>query len=253
MNNFFDYDGPLFTILNKISDLILLNVLWLLCSIPIVTIGASTTSMYYVAMKLAEGDDGYVTRKFFKAFKENFRQSTIMWLIMLVAGAIIASDVYACLFWEMGSWNSILLPFAFFFALFYSLIFVYLWPLQAKLENKIKYTFKNALLLSIRHLPYSILFIAGTVLSIVLFLKVPQLLPLYLLLTESLLTFGFSFLFLKIFNLYITKKPQEETTEAEYPAASQTDGAFANDIYSVMRANENTSHNDSDDSGDCES
>lgn len=241
MNNFFDYDGPLFTILNKVSDLILLNVLWLLCSIPIVTIGASTTSMYYVAMKLAEGDDGYVTRKFFKAFKENFRQSTIMWLIMLLAGAIVFSDVYACLFWEMGSWNSILLPFAFFFALFYSLIFVYLWPLQAKLENKIKHTFKNALLLSIRHLPYSILFIAGTVLSIVLLIKVPQLLPIYLLLTQSLLTFGFSFLFLKIFNLYITKKPEDEAPEEDIPAPSQADGAFANDIYSVMRANENNS------------
>ena len=87
LSGFFNYDNPVWRFIGKFGDLIILNVLWFVCSIPIFTIGASTTAVYYVTLKLARNDDGYTIRSFFKSFKENFKQATIIWLILL-AGAI---------------------------------------------------------------------------------------------------------------------------------------------------------------------
>ena len=159
-DNFFGYDGPFFSVLNRISDIIILNVLWILCCIPIVTIGASTTAMLYVSMKITSGEDAYIVRKFFKSFKENFVQSTIIWLIMLLVGGVL---LFNYLFLPNMNLNTTFYNLFFsascLLALIYAMLLVYLFALQAKLENKIKNTFMNALLLSFRHLPTTILLI----------------------------------------------------------------------------------------------
>ena len=79
--------------LGKVADFMILNVLWIICSIPIVTIGAATTAMYSVMLRLVKDEEGYIVKGFFKAFKENFKQSTIMWLIYMVVGTIIFVDI----------------------------------------------------------------------------------------------------------------------------------------------------------------
>ena len=80
MSNFFNMDNGLFRALGKLADLMLLNILFLVCSLPIFTIGASFTAMYYVTLKLAENEEGYIARGFLKSFKQNFKQATIIWL-----------------------------------------------------------------------------------------------------------------------------------------------------------------------------
>ena len=89
LSGLFNYDNPVWRFIGKFWDVLILNVLWLVCSIPIVTIGASTTAMYYVTLKLARDEDGYTIRSFFKSFKENFRQATVIWLIFL---AVVCSE-----------------------------------------------------------------------------------------------------------------------------------------------------------------
>ena len=74
--------------LTKICDMICLNVIWLICCIPIVTIGASTTALYSVMLKMVKNEEGYIFRSFFKAFKENFRQSTVIWLLFVLVSVI---------------------------------------------------------------------------------------------------------------------------------------------------------------------
>ena len=228
MNNFFNFDGPFFRILNRISDLIVLNVLWVICSIPIVTIGASTTAMFYTAMKMVDGNESYVSRNFFKSFRENFRQSTIIWLIMLLVGAFLLFDLYVSFFVEIrvGGFlmNDILLPATFLATAIYLLVLMYVFPLQSKFVNKIKYTFKNALILSIRHLPFTLIFIAGLAAFGFLLLKFWYWIPIWFFLAFSALAYGFSFLYLKIFKLYIKEEtptdetPAEETLADDLPA-----------------------------------
>ena len=89
MSNFFNMDNGLFRALGKLADLMLLNILFLVCSLPIFTIGASFTAMYYVTLKLAENEEGYIARGFLKSFKQNFKQATIIWLILLFFGIVL--------------------------------------------------------------------------------------------------------------------------------------------------------------------
>ena len=93
MGRFFNIDSPIMVGLNKLADLIWLNILTFICCIPIITVGASITALNYVALKMVRNEEGYVTRSFFKSFKQNFKQATIIWLIMLLVAAIIIGDV----------------------------------------------------------------------------------------------------------------------------------------------------------------
>ena len=92
MGKLFNLDSPVMSGLSKMADLIWLNILAFICCIPIITIGASMTALNYVALKLVRNEEGYITKSFFKSFKENFKQATIIWLIMLLVAAIVIGD-----------------------------------------------------------------------------------------------------------------------------------------------------------------
>ena len=90
----FDLDSPLMNVLNKMADLMWLNILTLICCIPIITAGAAFTSMHYVALKIVRNEESYITRSFFKSFKTNFRQATLIWLMILLIAAVLGGDYY---------------------------------------------------------------------------------------------------------------------------------------------------------------
>lgn len=92
MRDLCNTDKPLFAVLTKLTYSAYLNILWLVCSLPIVTIGASTTALFYVTLKMAEDRDDGLTRMFFKAFRENFKPATKLWLILLAVGSFLAVD-----------------------------------------------------------------------------------------------------------------------------------------------------------------
>ena len=85
----FDLDSPLMNVLNKMADLMWLNILTLICCIPVITAGAALTSMHYVALKIVRNEESYITRSFFKSFKTNFRQATLIWLLLMLVAAIL--------------------------------------------------------------------------------------------------------------------------------------------------------------------
>ena len=91
---FFSYESKFSQILLKISGSCLLNLLWFVCSLPIVTIGASTTALYYASLKLVRDEDHHIVSQFFRSFRENFKQATVLWLILLGAGLFLAADGY---------------------------------------------------------------------------------------------------------------------------------------------------------------
>ena len=78
-------DSPVMDFLRTITNLLIVNLLFVICSLPIITFGAAFSAKYYVSMKIIRGEGTGVFIPFFKAFKRNFKQSTIVWLIMLVA------------------------------------------------------------------------------------------------------------------------------------------------------------------------
>ncbi len=90
----FKYDNPFFEMVGKMFDMVFLGVLWFIMCLPIITIGASTTAAYYVTFNQLNGRDGYVFRKFFKSFKQNFKQSTMLFLIIAILSSLCFGNMY---------------------------------------------------------------------------------------------------------------------------------------------------------------
>lgn len=216
LSGFFNYDNPVWRFIGKFGDLIILNVLWLVCSLPIFTIGASTTAVYYVTLKLARDDDGYTIRSFFKSFKENFKQSTIIWLILLLAGAILGVDLYffARLFNGSSTVKTVMLTVFLAMALIYAAVAMYIFPLQSRFYNPLKRTFFNAFFMSIRHLFRTIgmIVIDGVLVAAGFVFMIPPVLMIFMLFGFPLLAFINSYILSPVFNIYM---PKEERAEEE--------------------------------------
>ena len=93
----FSFDNKIFGALGKVVDCVILSVLWLVCCIPVITIGASTTALYYTVHKSIRGNRGYVSRNFFHALKENFKTATLSWIVALAVQIILSLDAYITL------------------------------------------------------------------------------------------------------------------------------------------------------------
>lgn len=153
MNEFFNPDNPIMRFITKIANSVYLNILWLICSLPIVTIGASTTSLFYVTLKMAKNEEGCLTAAFFRSFKENFRQATKIWLILLAAGMVFALDGY--IFYHMRFENALwTIGTAIFLVALaaYTIILMYIFPLLARFDNTIGAMFKNSIFIGMRFL-----------------------------------------------------------------------------------------------------
>lgn len=156
MGNMFNPDSGFSRLMNKIADLFILNILWLFCSIPIVTIGATTTALYSVNLKLINNEDGNLIKTFFKSFKENFKKATIIWLIILIISIVLGVNL---VFWlKCGfSLSYLALPFIFFSLLIFLLVTPYIFPILTKTKSSILNIFKYCFIISLKNLPYSLL------------------------------------------------------------------------------------------------
>lgn len=159
----FNYDNILVRGLNRIGDVMILSIIFAVSCLPIFTIGTAITAMYYTTMKSLKIEDGYVFKFYIKSFKENFKQSTVIWLITFVALAVLSIDVW---FWY-NQWKAndnsafkVMLIISVVMLLVAVMVTMYVFPLQAKFNNKTKIQFKNAFLLSIKYFPTTILLLA---------------------------------------------------------------------------------------------
>lgn len=98
MNGFFNLDNPVLVFLGKVTDLIVLNILVLVCCIPIVTIGASFTAMYFVLLRIRRNETTYIVKEFLCSFKKNFKDAILLWFIYLLISVVIVLDYYLIFF-----------------------------------------------------------------------------------------------------------------------------------------------------------
>ena len=148
MKKIFDMDNPFMQALSVAADLLALNILALLCCLPVITAGAGLTAMNDLTIHLARQDETYLVKPFFRSVRENWKQSTLLWLIFLAAAAILyfdyhAAAVYAPLLrYPIAAIGILLLALAF-----------YVFALQARYENTLGGTLKNAVSLAIAYFP----------------------------------------------------------------------------------------------------
>lgn len=167
VGRFLDMDSPFMRFLNRVADLMIMNFLMMLCCIPVITAGAAFTAMHYVLLKIVRGEEGYLIKGFFKSFKENFKQATIIWLLMLLVIVVYAGDSF------IFNYSGLTFPKALVIAVVavavvLVMISVYVFPLQARFENTVKNTLKNAMILAFANLPKTLLMVGCYILPAVI-------------------------------------------------------------------------------------
>lgn len=215
---FFDFDGPLIQFLNKMADIMWLNILTVICCIPLVTIGASFTAMHYVALKIVRNEEGYITKDFFRSFKQNFVQSTLIWLILLVVAGFLAGDYYIVNKMDVEI-NNIIRTALWTIALFSAFTAIMVFPVQAKFSNSIAGTIKNAFVIGAIQFPKTILMIIMFFFPVIIYMISLRILPIAFLFGFSLPAYLSAMLYNKTF-----MRLEERYTQSIEPQGGADDG-----------------------------
>lgn len=165
---FFSVDGALYKFISRLWDMIKLNFLWLLFSLPIVTMGAATVAVYSVTLKMVDESEGYVARQFIKAFKENWKQGIPLGLIALFCSYVVYLDFE--MFNKIEGNPTILLVFGIISAFVFGMALIYAFPLSARYENTLIGTLKNSVNIATRYLLRTLVLVFVLAVEVVLFL-----------------------------------------------------------------------------------
>lgn len=150
MGRFFNLENPVWKFIGNLADLFLLSVYWYLCCLPVFTIGSSTCALYYVTLKQASNQEGYTSSSYWRSFLSNFKQGTLLWLVMLAAGLVLSADWYWCLNSDTSMAFYLLPAFAIVTILFFIVLFM-MFPLLARCENTTSALFKMSFAMGIRN------------------------------------------------------------------------------------------------------
>lgn len=156
MSSLFSSDNPVFGALDQIVDLAWVSILWLVFSIPLVTIGASTTALYYTVTKVVRHHRGYIWREFWGSFKSNFKQSTLIWILYLLVMIIFYVDIKVM--GAMGNTAASALQYTFVVGMvMVTAVLFYALAYTARFVQDVKHILINSVLMSLRHLPKTLL------------------------------------------------------------------------------------------------
>ena len=242
--NIFKFDSPVMQLIGKIADFIILNILTLILSIPIVTFGAAYTAKYYVSMKIVRGEEGTLFKSYFKSFKENFKQSTIVWLIQLALLILLGIDWIWIYNKGFGNVNAFYLAGV---ALLTGLVVfttATIFPFIARFELTIKEAFKGAILFSILYYIKLLLIAALEVITVLACIWYAEWLPAFGLFGTTTAFYFMNLTLIKGFSKLEKKLEKEEAEkEAEKAAMEEkaAEGAEEEEVESiVLRPDEHT-------------
>lgn len=165
MDKLFNADTPFWQAMERIFDVFVLNSLWLLCCLPIFTIGPSTTAFYYAMINMVRGEETSVSKDFFRSFKQNFKQGLFLGIPITAIGAFLLVDIRMCYHAGTGIYTFFMVFFAAIF-LFWAFITLYSFTLLAKFEKKNQEIVTWAFVLSIKHIGHTLLMLAIVVCGI---------------------------------------------------------------------------------------
>ncbi|MDD5867272.1 YesL family protein [Lachnospiraceae bacterium YH-ros2228] len=216
MKGIFSPDNPVVRFFVKLGYIWYLDILWLVTSLPIFTIGASTTALLYSSMKLQK-EEGYPTKNFFHSFKENFKQATGIWMIYLGVGALLALDL---IYWNKrgAGFSNLNMPWALSIAacILYGISLSYVFAIQSKFVNTVRNTILYSILLPYRNLKQTILI--AIVLIAVIYFNVTTVFAVNFMTLNfgvGLIAYLFGIFFSDVFEKYIPKEKEDGEIEEE--------------------------------------
>lgn len=205
MSKILSIDSPLWMILNKITDTIVLSLLFIVTSIPIVTIGSSLCALYYMMFRIADDTEGHVVRGYFKAFKENFKKTTPVWLVCLFIGLVLAGDIYICVRLKTEA-SGFVMAAAGVIIILFLMIVLYLFPLLSKCIGDTRQIVFMAFMMSIKEWWRTIfmLFITAIMIAVGVFVTAP-----FFIVAPGVIALSHVYIFKNIFNKYGMKADEQ--------------------------------------------
>lgn len=174
MKGAFAIDSKFYRVVEKAGSLIVLNLLWLVCSLPVVTLGAASCALYDTAVKISDDKEGHVAQNFLNVFRRKWKQASKLWLILLVVGIGLCFNLFFWR-WQEGAVPEVMTGLVTVLLALWFLLAVYGLSLTARMETPVKVTLRNAALLTLKYLPQSfymllctlVFFVAGWLWSLV--------------------------------------------------------------------------------------
>lgn len=222
MKNILNPMNPFFRFMNLVVDLVGVNLLFLLCCIPVITIGPALSALYTVSMRLVRNTLDTPVRTFWQAFRQNMKQGIVLELLTVGVGALLLYNTWLTLQLRIGQQNSfytVLFVLCIICTVLFVAVVMYLFPLQAQFTNTIKGTVQNAFLMSIRHLPKTFCVAA---LPVAVGWLAMQSVGVFAFISVALFLIGFvliaylqSHLYVSVFDIYIKQINEESAPLAE--------------------------------------
>lgn len=207
MSKFFNLGSPLMRIMTKVADLILLNILFLVTALPIVTVGAAWTAIHYVTLKMVRDEESGILKSYFHAFYLNFRQASLVWIGILSVTVVLILDLRI----SAGIDNPVAAAFnmgALILLVLLLLFALYMFPVLAKFDVSLFRSLKNAAMMAIVHFPQTLFmgaFVTGC--GFLTFYNEYTIcfgIPVWLLLGFALVAFGNASILSRIFDRYLS-------------------------------------------------
>ena len=155
LSNLFNMENDFWTFANKVADMVILEIIWLVCCLPIITAGASCTAFWHVFIRLAKDEESHVAAGFFRAFRKRFMTGTKIGLIQLAVGLFFLVDIYVCLNMETRQ-SMFLVGMLGVLLFFWLLISLWFYPLAGTYDFTWKKVMGNSLFLTLRHMPHAL-------------------------------------------------------------------------------------------------
>ena len=210
--NIFEEGSPFQRFLNKMADLLILNIITMLMCLPIITAGAALTAMQYVLLKMVRGEEGYILKSFFRSFKREFRQATVLWILYVALAALMASNLVLVL---QGSGRyPIWLPSSIVVVAVLELMFmIYTFAMLSRFDDTIYHTLLNAVTLTFAELPRSLEMAVITIIPLIAFFRVSILLPVLILFGLSVPGYACAMIYDPVFRKIEKQIWEEENAE----------------------------------------
>ncbi len=202
----FNPDSGIMRSLSKFTDCICLSLLFFVSCIPIITIGTASTALYYTVHKVLRHDRGYMFRDYVTSFRDNFKQTTPVWLAAMVIGIVLGLDLRIANFYASSvTYFSALSAVSFLGLVIWFAWISYLFPYMARFENTRRQSMKNAILMVIAHLPMTaLMLVIAAATGFALYLA-----PLVIFIIPSVYTWIQSYVLERIFRKYMTEEDRE--------------------------------------------
>lgn len=212
LDRIFNMENPFWTFLNKLADIVILEFLWLLTSIPLITIGASSCALWHCVLRLIRDEEGRITSNYFRAFRESLRTGTAVWAVHLAVIAVLTADFLICRRMQSAV-GVFLLGAVLVLSVFAATVSIFLYPLSGRFDFTWKKVIGNSIFLTLRHLPHALcmllIYVVAALGSWLITYAVIILPPLAFFLNGKLI--------LWIFDQYMEDDEEEETEEPEEP------------------------------------